>query len=59
MRKIAIEEHFTTSALAHYSLPAALFDPPQWDAAMRHLLDFTDVRLPRWTSSASTWRYCP
>lgn len=48
MKKIAIEEHFTTAALAHYSLPAAaLFDPPQWDAAMRRLLDFTDVRLPQ------------
>ncbi|GAA2490585.1 amidohydrolase family protein [Streptomyces gobitricini] len=48
MKKIAIEEHFTTAALAHYSLPAAaLFDPPQWDASMRGLLDFTDVRLPQ------------
>lgn len=47
MRKIAIEEHFTTAALAHYSRPAAeLFDPGRWDAAMRGLLDFTEVRLP-------------
>ncbi|WP_176710357.1 hypothetical protein [Streptomyces sp. Wb2n-11] len=48
MKKTAIEEHFTTAALAHYSEPAAaLSDPPQWDTAMRRLLDFTDVRLPQ------------
>jgi 2,3-dihydroxybenzoate decarboxylase len=48
MRKIALEEHFTTEAMKHYSLPgAAMFDPEQWETSLKRLLDFTDVRLPQ------------
>ncbi|GKQ39962.1 amidohydrolase family protein [Streptomyces sp. A012304] len=48
MRKIALEEHFTTAAMEHYSLPgAAMFIPEQWETSLRRLLDFTEIRLPQ------------
>ncbi|WP_321797545.1 amidohydrolase family protein [Caballeronia sp. J97] len=47
MRTIALEEHFTHPDMSVYSANTATIAEPQvWEDAMRHLLDFTELRIP-------------
>ena len=52
MRKIALEEHFVTDALASYGASTAgIAQPGVWAEASRRLLDLTDERLAEMDSS--------
>ncbi|MER5348695.1 amidohydrolase family protein [Streptomyces mirabilis] len=52
MRKIALEEHFVTEALAPYGASTAgVAQPHVWAAASRQLLDLTDQRLQEMDSA--------